>query len=152
MEREEPPWPSPSVVSPVSVFFWENGMASGLETLCGQAYGAEQYQKFGMQIHTTAIFSLLLMCVPLAMIWFNMERILIFIVQDPLISHKVGKFTIWRVPGLFAYAIQQPFLRYLNDSDVVEYVIALTPLVCLSVILDGLQGALSGKVKSNTLS
>ncbi|MED6206938.1 hypothetical protein PIB30_031280 [Stylosanthes scabra] len=91
-------------------------MASGLETLCGQAYGAEQHQKFGMQIHT-AIFSLVLMCIPLAMIWFNMERILILIGQDPLISHEAGKFTIWLVPGLFAYAIQQPLVRYSKELE-----------------------------------
>ena len=87
-------------------------MASGPETLCGQAYGAEQYQKFGMQIYT-AIFSLVLLCIPLAVIWVNMERILILIGQDPLISHEAGEFTIWLVPGLFVYAIQQPLVRYL---------------------------------------
>ena len=31
-------------------------MVSALETLCGQAYGAKQYQKIGVQTYT-AIFS-----------------------------------------------------------------------------------------------
>ncbi|KAF3431962.1 hypothetical protein FNV43_RR26698 [Rhamnella rubrinervis] len=35
------------------------GMSSALETLCGQAYGAQQYQQLGIQTNT-AIFSLLL--------------------------------------------------------------------------------------------
>ena len=76
------------------------GMASGLETLCGQAYGARQYQKLG--IHTyRANFSLLLVCLPISFIWISMGKLLSFIGQDPLISLEAGKFTFWMIPGLF---------------------------------------------------
>ncbi|KAK7343447.1 hypothetical protein VNO77_12197 [Canavalia gladiata] len=87
------------------------GMASGLETICGQAFGAQQYQRIGMQTYT-AIFSLILVCIPLSLLWINMEKILVFIGQDPLISHEAGKFIIWLLPALFAYAILQPLVRY----------------------------------------
>ena len=78
-------------------------MASALETLCGQAYGAQQYQKIGIQTYT-AIFSLNLVCLPLSLLWMNMGKLLSLIGQDPLISHEAGKFTMWLVPALFAYA------------------------------------------------
>ncbi|XP_029126496.1 protein DETOXIFICATION 12 [Cajanus cajan] len=103
------------------------GMASGLETTCGQAYGAEQYEKIGMQTYT-AIFSLTLVCLPLSLLWINMEKLLIFIGQDPLISHEAGKFTIWLLPALFAYAILQPLVRYFQIQSL------LLPMLASSCI------------------
>ncbi|XP_052200270.1 protein DETOXIFICATION 12-like isoform X1 [Diospyros lotus] len=98
-------------LSSVSGFSLLLGMASALETLCGQAYGAQQYHKLGTQTYT-AIFSLIIVCLPLSIIWINMGKILTFIGQDPLISKEAGKFIIWLVPALFAYAILQPLVRY----------------------------------------
>ncbi|MED6193530.1 hypothetical protein PIB30_020500 [Stylosanthes scabra] len=98
-------------LSGVTGFSLLMGMASGLETICGQAYGAEQYQRIGMQTYT-AIFSLILVCVPLSILWINIEHILVFVGQDPLISHEAAKFIIWLIPALFAYAILQPLVRY----------------------------------------
>ncbi|KAA8532787.1 hypothetical protein F0562_032820 [Nyssa sinensis] len=94
------------------------GMASALETLCGQAYGAEQYKKLGTQTYT-AIFSLIIVCVPISIIWMYMGKILIFIGQDPVISHEAGKFTMWLVPALFAYATLQPLVRYFQTQSLV---------------------------------
>ncbi|CAJ1977451.1 unnamed protein product [Sphenostylis stenocarpa] len=95
----------------VSGFSLLMGMASGLETICGQAFGAQQYQRVGMQTYT-AIFCLILVCIPVSVLWINMENILVFMGQDPLISHESGKFIIWLLPALFAYAILQPLVRY----------------------------------------
>jgi len=87
------------------------GLASGLETTCGQAYGAQQYQRIGMQTYT-AIFSLILVCIPLSVLWFYIENILVFMGQDPLISHESGKFILWLLPALYAMAILQPLVKY----------------------------------------
>ncbi|XP_027363112.1 protein DETOXIFICATION 12-like [Abrus precatorius] len=95
----------------VSGFSLLTGMASGLETICGQAYGAQQYQRIGIQTYN-AIFSLLFVCLPLSFLWISMERILVSIGQDPQIAHEAGKFIIWLLPALFAHAILQPLVRY----------------------------------------
>ena len=87
------------------------GMASALETLCGQAYGAQQYQKLGTQTYT-AIFSLIIVCLPLSITWIYMGKILIFIGQDPLISQEAGKFTMWLVPVLFASGGPRNFIQW----------------------------------------
>ncbi|GFZ00255.1 MATE efflux family protein [Actinidia rufa] len=105
-------------LSGVTGFSLLMGMASALETLCGQAYGAQQYQKFGTQTYT-AIFSLIIVCLPLSITWIYMGKILIFIGQDPLISHEAGKFTMWLVPALFAYAILQPLVRYFQMQSLI---------------------------------
>ncbi|XP_071928767.1 protein DETOXIFICATION 12-like [Coffea arabica] len=87
------------------------GMASALETLCGQAYGAQQYKKLGTQTYT-AIFCLLIVCIPLSIIWIYLGRILILVGQDPLISHEAGTFATWLIPALFGYATLQPLIRF----------------------------------------
>ncbi|KAI3497854.1 hypothetical protein L1887_33442 [Cichorium endivia] len=98
-------------ISSVTGFSLIMGMASALETLCGQAYGAQQYKKFGTQTYT-AIFSLLIVCIPLSIIWKNTGAILVFIGQNPSISYEAGKFITWLIPAIFAYAALQPLVRY----------------------------------------
>ncbi|KAK9277022.1 hypothetical protein L1049_006561 [Liquidambar formosana] len=111
------------------------GMASGLETLCGQAYGAQQYQKLGIQTYT-AIFSLILVCLPLSFIWINMGKLLVFIGQDPLISIEAGKFTMWLIPALFAQAVLQPLIRYFQtQSLVIPMVISSCATLCFHIPL-----------------
>ncbi|XP_028779688.1 protein DETOXIFICATION 14-like [Neltuma alba] len=108
-------------VTGFSVIF---GLASALETLCGQAYGAKQYKKFGVQIQT-GIFCLLLCCIPLSMLWLNLGRVLVVLGQDPLIAHEAGKFAVCLIPALFGYAILQALVRfYLMQSMITPLVIS----------------------------
>ncbi|KAJ6768735.1 MULTIDRUG RESISTANCE PROTEIN [Salix koriyanagi] len=103
-------------LSNVTGFSLMLGMASALETLCGQAYGAKQYTKLGTQTYT-AIFCLILVCIPISVIWIYMGKILHFIGQDPAISREAGRFTMWLVPALFAYATLQPLTRYFQTQS-----------------------------------
>ncbi|XP_074358194.1 protein DETOXIFICATION 12-like isoform X2 [Apium graveolens] len=95
----------------VTGFSVMQGLASALETLCGKAFGAGQYQKLIIQSYT-AILCLIIVCFPLSVLWINMGYILSSLGQDPIISREAGKFLIWLIPSLFAYAILQPLVRY----------------------------------------
>ncbi|KAK3165098.1 hypothetical protein QOZ80_1AG0028880 [Eleusine coracana subsp. coracana] len=102
----------------VSGFSLLIGMASALETLCGQAYGAKQYHKLG--VHTyRAIFTLLIVCVPLSLLWLFMGKILVLLGQDPVISREAGRYIVWLIPGLFAIAVTQPIIRFLQSQSLV---------------------------------
>ncbi|XVF84476.1 hypothetical protein PTKIN_Ptkin17bG0039900 [Pterospermum kingtungense] len=94
------------------------GMSSALETLCGQAYGAQQYAKLGTQTYT-AIFSLILACLPLTVLWIYMGKLLTLIGQDPLISEEAGKLIIWLIPALYAYATLQPIVRFFQAQSLI---------------------------------
>ncbi|KAG4998535.1 hypothetical protein JHK85_029974 [Glycine max] len=119
----------------VTGFSLLTGMASGLETICGQAYGARQYQKTGVQTYT-AIFSLTCVCLPLTIIWISLENILVFIGQDPLIAHEAGNFIIWLLPALFAYAILQPLVRYFQMQSLLLPMLATSCVtLCLHIPL-----------------
>ncbi|XP_024627304.1 protein DETOXIFICATION 14 isoform X2 [Medicago truncatula] len=109
------------VVSGFSLLF---GMSCALETQCGQAYGAKQYRKFGVQVYT-AIISLIIACVPLSLLWLNLGKLLSLLGQDPLISQEAGKFAMCMIPALFAYATLQALVRYfLMQSLVLPLVIS----------------------------
>ncbi|KAJ0545398.1 putative multi antimicrobial extrusion protein [Helianthus annuus] len=113
-------------LSGVTGFSLMMGMSSALETLCGQAYGAQQYTKVGIQTYT-AIFSLLTVCIPLAIFWRYTGPLLILIGQSPSISNEAGKFITWLIPALFAYAILQPLVRYFQMQSM------LLPMLASSI-------------------
>ena len=109
-------------------------MVSALETLCGQAYGAKQYQKLVFRL--TLQYFLILVCLPLSLIWNYMEKLLRFICQDPLISHEAGKFTTMLVPALFAHATLQPLVRYfLTQSLIMPMLISSFATLCFHIPL-----------------
>lgn len=94
------------------------GMASALETLCGQAYGAGLYHKLGIYTYG-AIISLIVVCIPILVLWLFLDRLLIFMGQDHLISAEAGRYAIWLIPALFPYAILQALIRYLQTQSLV---------------------------------
>ncbi|XP_038891878.1 protein DETOXIFICATION 12-like [Benincasa hispida] len=111
------------------------GMGSALETLCGQAYGAGQYKKFGSHIYT-AMVCLLVVCLPITLLWINMGKLLVLIGQDPLISREAGKFMIWLIPGLIAFAFLQPLMRYFQMQVLVIPMLVISWITfCLHIPL-----------------
>ncbi|KAK3134890.1 hypothetical protein QOZ80_5BG0412040 [Eleusine coracana subsp. coracana] len=102
----------------VSGFSLLIGMASGLETLCGQAYGAKQYDKLGLQTYR-AIVTLVVVSIPISLLWLFIGKLLILIGQDPLISKETGRYIAWLIPALFAYAVSQPLTKFLQSQSLI---------------------------------
>ncbi|CAJ1977452.1 unnamed protein product [Sphenostylis stenocarpa] len=128
-------------VSGFSVIF---GMSCALETQCGQAYGAQEYRKFGVQIYT-AMVALTLACVPLTILWMNLGKLLILLGQDPLISQEAGKFALFMIPALFAYAPLHSLVRFfLMQSLISPLVVSSSITVCFHVALSWLMVFKSG--------
>ncbi|KAG2710118.1 hypothetical protein I3760_04G009700 [Carya illinoinensis] len=94
------------------------GMAGALETLCGQAYGAEQYQKLGLYTHT-AIISFVLICIPISLLWLFTDKLLILAGQDHSISLVERKYSVWLIPSLFSYGILQSIVRYFQTQSMI---------------------------------
>ncbi|XP_076897017.1 protein DETOXIFICATION 12-like [Bidens hawaiensis] len=122
-------------LSGVTGFSLVMGMSSALETLCGQAYGAQQYKKFGTLIYT-AIFSLLIVCIRIAIFWRYTGSLLVLAGQNPLISHEAGKYITWLIPALFAYAILQPLVAYFQTQSMLLPMLASSTFaLCLHIPL-----------------
>ncbi|CAL5192942.1 unnamed protein product [Lathyrus oleraceus] len=118
----------------VSGFSILSGMAGGLETLCGQAYGAGQFEKFGMYTQT-AVISLAMVCAPITIIWIFMDKILILIGQDTTISMEARTYALWLIPALFASAILKPLTRFFQTQSLIFPMIISSFLVlCFHVV------------------
>nr|GMD24646.1 protein DETOXIFICATION 29-like [Ipomoea batatas] len=92
------------------------GMGSALETLCGQAYGAKQLEMLGVYmqrswiiLNTTAFL--------LMFIYIFAGPVLRLIGQTPEISTWAGKFALWMIPQLFAYAVNFPIQKFLQAQS-----------------------------------
>ncbi|KAI3430027.1 uncharacterized protein J3R85_008302 [Psidium guajava] len=102
----------------VTGFSLLSGLAGGLETLCGQAYGARQFQKLGVYFFS-ATLSLILICLPVCILWIFMDNILERMGQDPEISLEARKYLMWLVPALFGGAILKPLVRFLQTQSLI---------------------------------
>lgn len=100
----------------VTGFSLLQGMASALDTFCGQSYGAKQYHMLGIH-QQRAMLVLLLAACPLACIWANAGHILKFLGQDPEISTEAGLYARFMIPSIFAYALLQCHVRFLQSQN-----------------------------------
>ncbi|KAK4844610.1 hypothetical protein QYF36_022320 [Acer negundo] len=92
------------------------GLACALDTLCGQAYGAQEYQKLGTYTYSAMVF-LIPICVPISILWIFMDKILVLAGQDPQIADVACKYSIWLIPALLASAILRPLIQYLQSQS-----------------------------------
>ncbi|KAG7578683.1 Multi antimicrobial extrusion protein [Arabidopsis thaliana x Arabidopsis arenosa] len=94
------------------------GLVGALETLCGQAYGAKQYDKIGTYAYS-AIASNITICFLISILWLYIEKILTSLGQDPEISRIAGSYAFWLIPTLFGQAIVIPLSRFLLTQGLV---------------------------------
>ncbi|XP_021747156.1 protein DETOXIFICATION 16-like [Chenopodium quinoa] len=94
------------------------GMASALETVCGQSYGAKQYKMVG--VHTQrAMLVLCLVSVPISITWYNTKYILIVVGQDHMIASEAASYVKSMIPGLIPYGLIQCLFRYFQTQNMV---------------------------------
>ncbi|TKY57756.1 TRANSPARENT TESTA protein 12 [Spatholobus suberectus] len=89
------------------------GMGSALETLCGQAYGAGQIRMLGVYMQRSWVI-LLTTAVILVPIYVWSSPILKLFGETTEISDAAGKFALWMIPQLFAYAMNFPIQKFLQ--------------------------------------
>ncbi|KAL4392407.1 hypothetical protein HN51_013880 [Arachis hypogaea] len=94
------------------------GMASALDTFCGQSYGAKQHGMVGIHMQR-AMLILMILCIPLSIIWANTASILTALGQDPQISSEAGQYAKFMIPSLFAYGLLQCLNRFLQTQSLV---------------------------------
>ncbi|XP_026391083.1 protein DETOXIFICATION 27-like [Papaver somniferum] len=89
------------------------GVASGLETLCGQAYGAKQYQLMGIYLQRSwiVLFFTAILLLPL---FIFADPLLRLLGQSNEIAEKAGIVSIWLIPLHFSFAFQFPLQRFLQ--------------------------------------
>ncbi|KAK3133961.1 hypothetical protein QOZ80_6AG0543300 [Eleusine coracana subsp. coracana] len=106
------------------------GMASALDTLCGQAFGARQYGLLGVYMQR-AMLVLALACVPIAIVWANTGRILL-IGQDEAIAAEAGAYARWLIPSLVPFVPLVCHIRFLQTQSIVMPVMVSSGVTALN--------------------
>ncbi|CAM0908417.1 unnamed protein product [Alopecurus aequalis] len=103
------------------------GMASALETLCGQSYGAGQYNMMGIYLQRSWI--ILTGCALLNLpIYLFAEPLLVLIGQDPEICAVAGTISLWYIPVLFSFIgnfTLQMYLQAQSKNMIITYLAIL---------------------------
>ncbi|KAI9199977.1 hypothetical protein LWI28_000983 [Acer negundo] len=104
------------------------GMGSALETLCGQAFGAGQHRMLGVYMQRSWVILLTTACV-LVPLYVWAPPILELIGETTEISEAAGKFALWMLPQLFAYALNFPIQKFLQSQRKVLVIAWISAIV-----------------------
>ncbi|KAJ1393243.1 Multi antimicrobial extrusion protein [Sesbania bispinosa] len=131
------------------------GMASALETLCGQAYGAKQYDILGVYLQRSWIV-LTLTATFLLPIFIFTTPLLEALGQDESIAQVAGTIALWAIGSVFSYIVSftcQTFLQAQSKNMIIAYLAAFSISVhlFLSWLLTvkfnfGLNGAMTSTI------
>nr|QEY08342.1 MATE efflux family protein member 2e [Crocus sativus] len=111
------------------------GMASALETLCGQAFGAKKYQMLGVYMQRSWIV-LFLCALALLPMYFYATPILVRLGQPSDLSALAGTISFWSIPLHFSFAFVFPLQRFLQcqlKNSVIAAVSSVSLLVHIFV-------------------
>ncbi|KAJ6833741.1 protein DETOXIFICATION 27-like [Iris pallida] len=89
------------------------GMASALETLCGQAFGAKKYHMLGVYMQRSWI--VLFLCATLLLpMYFFATPILELLGQPSDLAAEAGLIALWFIPLHFSFVFMFPLQRFLQ--------------------------------------
>ncbi|KAK1392062.1 Multidrug resistance pump [Heracleum sosnowskyi] len=137
------------------------GMASGLETLCGQSSGAKQYDMLGVYLQRSWLI-LFICSIVLSPIFIFTTPILIALGQDEFIAEVAGTIALWSIPVIFSFIVSfscQMLLQAQSKNLIIAYLAAfsLAIHVFLSWLLTvkynfGLSGAMISTIFDSIFS
>lgn len=91
-------------------------MGSALETLCGQAVGAGQFNMLGIYLQRSWIITVVT-ALFLTPIYVFTSPILKLVRQNKDISNLAGKYALWVIPQLYAYALNFPIQKFFQSQS-----------------------------------
>lgn len=106
-------------------------MASALETLCGQAFGAKKYHMLGIYMQRSWIV-LFIGCILLLPLYLYATSILKLLGQPDNVAEQSGLVALWFIPLHFSFAFQCTLQRFLQ-SQLKTAALAWVSLVTLVV-------------------
>ncbi|KAK8569506.1 hypothetical protein V6N13_046557 [Hibiscus sabdariffa] len=104
-----------------------SGLAMGMESICGQAFGAKRYAVLGITLQRTVLL-LLVSSLPISVLWTNMRKILILCGQDEIIAMEAQWYLFYSVPDLLAQSLLHPLRIYLRTQSIT------LPLTCCAIL------------------
>lgn len=104
------------------------GMASALQTLCGQSFGAKQYHMLGIHLQRSWIVMLTATLLLLPIFIFT-TPLLKSLGQESHIARVAGLMSYWQIPVMFSNIVaytSQMFLQAQSKNNIISYLAALS--------------------------
>ncbi|KAG9153154.1 hypothetical protein Leryth_012393 [Lithospermum erythrorhizon] len=92
-----------------------SGLAIGMEPLCSQGFGSKNLTIMSLTLQRT-ILMLLFTSLPIAVLWINLEPVMLRLHQDPDISHVASIYCRYAIPDLIANSLLHPLRIYLRSK------------------------------------
>ncbi|KAJ6841151.1 putative protein DETOXIFICATION 41 [Iris pallida] len=102
------------------------GMASAVQTVCGQAYGAKRYESMGVFCQRSLILQIAAAALISFLYWFS-GPFLRLIGQSAAVSAAGQTYARGLIPQLLAFSLYCPMQRFLQAQNVVN------PVACIAV-------------------
>ncbi|KAL6332196.1 hypothetical protein AAG906_001910 [Vitis piasezkii] len=94
------------------------GMGSAVETLCGQAYGADRYEMLGVYLQRATVV-LTATGFPLTVIYVFAKPILLLLGESSAVASAAAVFVYGLIPQIFALAVNFPIQKFLQAQRIV---------------------------------
>ncbi|CAN6329900.1 unnamed protein product [Urochloa humidicola] len=106
------------------------GMASAVQTVCGQAYGARRYTAMGVVCQRALILQLAT-AIPIAFLYWYADPFLRLIGQEADVAVAGQLYARGLLPQLFAFSLFCPMQRFLQAQNIVNPVAYITLAVLI---------------------
>lgn len=120
-----------SMTASVSGYTIIQGLSSALDTLLPAAWASGQPQMVGLWSQRMLVVTAVTI-IPVLMIWFNAESVLLLLRQDPEVAHLAGVYLKWASLGLPAYAFNCVSRRYFQSQGLfvvpTRVILAVSPI------------------------
>ncbi|KAI8618608.1 mate-domain-containing protein [Chytriomyces sp. MP71] len=108
----------------VTAYSFIVGMAAAIDTLCSQAHGIAALgggdrRDVGRHLNRT-IFLLLVISLPISVLWWFTEPLLLLVGQDEDIAALSGVFTRYLIPSLVPFVISECVKRFLMAQGIMQ--------------------------------
>lgn len=92
-----------------------SGLAMGMEPICSQAFGSQNFFLAFLTLQRTVAI-LLLSSIPIALLWFNLQPLLLIIHQNPDITRIASLYCRFAIPDLLANSLLHPLRIFLRSQ------------------------------------
>ncbi|CCK69626.1 uncharacterized protein KNAG_0C05280 [Huiozyma naganishii CBS 8797] len=107
-----------SMTSNITLGFFE-GIATSLDTLCPQAYGAGRYRSVGVHLQRCIAFSMVVY-IPFALFWYFSEPILYYLIPEKELIKLTSQFLRVLIFGAPPYIFFENLKRYLQAQGIFD--------------------------------
>lgn len=121
-----------------------NGLCFAVEPICGQAFGAKNFRLLHKSL-VMATSLLLFISIPIALLWLNVDKILLHFGQQEDVSVVAKNYVLYLLPDLVITSLLCPLKIYLTAQNITIPIMVATALavglhVPINVVLSNAMG------------